>query len=206
MAFRMEEREAFKSLVVPLLGDLRSLAIYLSGNRELAEDLVAETIVKACENFSSLHDRTRVKPWLFRILNNLFLAHCREKKRRVMVPYEEEPGNDSEDFSLFQELSQPFLLWWGNPEREFINRLLDQEIQEAIAKLPDAYRTAVVLCDIEEMSYEEIGRILEIPPGTVRSRLARGRSLLQKKLWRHGRDRRLQKGKQNEKESKEAQL
>jgi RNA polymerase sigma-70 factor, ECF subfamily len=192
--FTVTEQARLKSLVVPLLDDLKSLAMYLCGNRELAEDLVAETIMKACENVSSLRDYTRVKPWLFRILNNVFLAHCRNSKRRPTVSYEE-AEEDTENFSLFQELSQPFLLWWGNPEREYINQLLDREIQEAIAELPEVFRTVVVLCDVEDMSYQEISRILEIPSGTVKSRLARGRSLLQKKLWKHGRDHKLKKRK-----------
>lgn len=195
MSFTAKERETFKSLVLPLLDDLQSLATYLSGNREFAEDLVAETIMKACENISSLRDPASVKPWLFRILNNLFLTHCREKKRRHTISYEELTEENCENFSLFQELSEPFLLWWGNPEREYVNQLLDREIQEAIAGLPEAFRAVFVLCDVEGMSYVEIGRILEIPPGTVRSRLARGRSLLQKKLWKQGRDHRVAKRK-----------
>lgn len=195
MIFTAKERETVKTLIVPLVDDLHSLAIFLCSDRQLADDLVAETVMKACENLSSLRDKSCVKPWLFRILNNLFLTHCREKKRRPTIPFEENMEEENERFSLFQELSQPFLLWWGNPEREYINQLLDREIQEAIAELPEIFRAVVLFCDVEEMSYEEIGRILEIPPGTVRSRLARGRSLLQKKLWKHGRDHRLEKRK-----------
>lgn len=91
-------------------------------------------------------------------------------------------------FSLFEELHQPFLLWWGSPEKEFFNKLLREEIEKAIDALPEAFRVAVVLSDLEGFSYREIAQILRLPVGTVRSRLARGRSLLQKALWGHAQE------------------
>lgn len=189
MHFSTEERQEFKSLVLPHLDGLHRLALRLCHDQCNAEDLVAETITKACENFRRLRDRSRMKAWLCRILSNTFFTYCREAKRVQHVEYID-PDRDDERgrFSLFDEVSQPFLLWWGKPERELIDKLLDADIQRAIGELPEEYRVAVVLCDVEGLSYREIAGILRIPIGTVRSRLARGRSLLQKKLWHHAQE------------------
>jgi RNA polymerase sigma-70 factor (ECF subfamily) len=93
-----------------------------------------------------------------------------------------------EEFSLFEHLHQPILLWWGNPEQDFLNRLLRDDLVRAIDGLPDPYRTVVVLVDVREMPYREVATALNVPIGTVRSRLARGRSMLQKALWENARE------------------
>ncbi len=93
-----------------------------------------------------------------------------------------------EDFSLYRKLHQPFLLWWGTPEERFLNDLLREDIQAAVDNLPDAFRVVVVLAEIRGHSYEEVAALLDIPLGTVRSRLSRGRALLQKALWDQARD------------------
>jgi RNA polymerase sigma-70 factor (ECF subfamily) len=85
-------------------------------------------------------------------------------------------------------LHQPFLLWWGNPEQEFLTHLLQEDLERALAQLPEPYRLAVLLADVQGLSYQEIADALELPIGTVRSRLARGRSQLQKALWKHAQD------------------
>ena len=90
--------------------------------------------------------------------------------------------------SLFERLHQPFLLWWGTPEQEFLNRLLREDLVRSIEALPELYRIVVVMADVQGFPYGEIACALEIPVGTVRSRLARGRALLQKALWEHACD------------------
>ncbi|MCI0444440.1 sigma-70 family RNA polymerase sigma factor [bacterium] len=185
MAFSVEERQEFKELVLPLLDDLHRLAIHFCRDSTEAEELVAETIMKACENFSNLREKSKVKPWLFRILNNIFLASYRKQIRHQHISYNEEPEEANDNFSLFEQLSQPFLLWWGNPERQFLNRILDQDLRKALSQLSEEHRQVILLCDVEELSYGQIAEILEVPVGTVRSRLARARSLLQRKLWHH---------------------
>jgi RNA polymerase sigma factor (sigma-70 family) len=185
MKLTYEEQEQFKGKVLPLLEDLHRLAYYLCHDDNDAEDLVAETVKKACEKFRTLRDHTKIKPWLFRILRNTFVSICRERKKFVTIEYKENDENDDERFSLFSEVSQPFLLWWGNPERELVNNLLEEDIKEAIAEIPSEFRIVVVLCDVEGLSYEQISKLLKIPIGTVRSRIARGRSILQKKLYDH---------------------
>ncbi len=183
MVFSVEERHEFKELVLPLLNDLHRLALHFCHDRSVAEELVAETMMKACENFSTLRERSKIKPWLFQILNNIFLASYRKQMRYPHVPYNDEPVEESEEFSLFEQLSQPFLLWWGNPERQFLNGILDQDLKKALSELSEDYRQVILLCDVEEMSYKDIAEILDIPVGTVRSRLSRARSILQRKLW-----------------------
>jgi RNA polymerase sigma-70 factor (ECF subfamily) len=92
------------------------------------------------------------------------------------------------EFSLFERLHQPFLLWWGTPEQDFLDRLLREDLIRAIEALPERFRIVVVLADVQGLSYLEIAGSLEVPIGTVRSRLARGRALLQKALWDHACD------------------
>ena len=89
---------------------------------------------------------------------------------------------------MFERLHQPFLLWFSTPEREFLDKLLREDLERAIDQLPEAFRVAVVLADVQGLSYQEIAHALRIPIGTVRSRLARGRAALQKALWQHGLD------------------
>jgi RNA polymerase sigma-70 factor (ECF subfamily) len=96
--------------------------------------------------------------------------------------------DDHDDFSLFERLHQPILLWWSNPEQQFLDRLLRADLERAVDSLPENYRVVVVLADLQGLTYQEIADNLEVPIGTVRSRLARGRAMLQKALWRHGED------------------
>lgn len=96
---------------------------------------------------------------------------------------DEEPA-----FSLFERLHQPFLLWWGTSEQEFLNKILRDDLERALDALPEVFRLPVILSDLEGFSYQEIADILHVPVGTVRSRLARGRSQLQRALWQQARE------------------
>jgi RNA polymerase sigma-70 factor (ECF subfamily) len=178
-----EQRE-LRALILPLLSDLHRVALRLTHSATDAEELVAEVVLRACENFGSLRDLTKAKQWMLRILANTFVSSYRANKRRQQIPYEE-LENDDQPFSLFAEVAR---LSVGNPEREVIAKLMDEDIQSAIASLPEEYRIVVVLCDVEGYSYNEIAALLEIPIGTVRSRLSRGRGMLQKRLYHYARD------------------
>ena len=183
---RADSRGWFESEVLGALPELLGTARRLAKNEADAEDLVAEAIAKAWTALGSLHDRSSFRGWLFRILTNTYLSDCRS---RAVRPVAEPLGDcDGEPFSLFERLHQPFLLWWGNQEREFLDRLLREDLEHAIDALPEIFRIIVVMADLEELSYQEIATALEIPIGTVRSRLARGRSLLQRALWEHAID------------------
>jgi RNA polymerase sigma-70 factor (ECF subfamily) len=181
------ERKEIRETLLPLLDDLHRVGFELCRSRSEAEDLVAETVARACENFSSLRDRSKAKQWAMRILTNAFISRYRSARTRQEVPYEEHPAEEGEHFSLFDELSSP-MFWWGNPEREVMNRFLDADIACALSKLPEEARSIVVMCDVEGYSYEEIAEIYGIPVGTVRSRLSRARSRLQRQLYHHAAD------------------
>jgi RNA polymerase sigma-70 factor, ECF subfamily len=185
----------FEPEMLRVLPDLLGVALRLSRSQADAEDLVAETVAKAWLNRESLADRGRFRAWTFRILSNQYLGVCRARACR---PTEEPLVEDEERFSLFDRLHQPFLLWWSNPEQDFLSKLLRQDIEAAVDSLPDVFRVVVILADIQGLTYGEIAADLGIPVGTVRSRLARGRGLLQKALWQQACDagirRPLQKG------------
>jgi RNA polymerase sigma factor (sigma-70 family) len=181
------EREAIRLTLLPILDDLHRVGFELCRSDADAEELVAETVLRACENFGSLRDRSKAKQWAMRILTNVFLSRYRSRRTKREVPYDEHP-EDEGAFSLFDELSSPFF-WWGNPEREVVNKFLDEDIAAALGRLPEESRSIVVMCDLEGYSYEEIADIFGVPVGTVRSRLSRARSQLQRQLYHHAVDR-----------------
>lgn len=177
-------KEWFESALDDVLDDLYGAALRMAKNHADAQDLVAESVSKAFQSIDKLKDRAAFRGWIFRILSNCFMSDCRKRKTRAETSvsnFEDEDENG--DFWLFDKLHQPFLLWWGNPEQQFINELLGAEIQAAIDKLPEAYRIVLVLSEMEGFSYQEMSEILDVPVGTIRSRLSRARSLLQKELW-----------------------
>jgi RNA polymerase sigma-70 factor (ECF subfamily) len=183
------DRALFEVKVMGLLDELYGAALRLAKNRDDAEDLVAESVEKAWSNRDSLRDKERFRPWIFRILTNTFISDCRKRAvRPVQATLPEDISDHSSDFSLYEQLHQPFLLWWSNPEKEFLNKLLSKDIEKAVDALPEVFRTVVVLSDMEGFSYQEMSEILKVPIGTIRSRLARGRGFLQKALWEHARD------------------
>ncbi len=177
------DRAWFADRVDALLPELYGRALRLCRHRANAEDLVAEAVAKAWEALASLEDREAFRAWVFRILNNAFVSSCRTARSRA----EHEPlDTTAQDFSLFERLHQPILLWWGTPETDFLNRLLRIDLERAIDGLPDVFREVVVLVDVQGLAYREVAELLDVPVGTVRSRLSRGRSLLQEALWEHG--------------------
>jgi len=170
---------------------LFSVAKRLTRNRADAEDLVADAVIKAWSAIGTLEDRARFRPWIFRILHNCFISNYRKKTvRPTEVAYEESVNsNDNEEVAnLLVRQPDEFLHWWANPERQFANNLLGNDIMDAIEKLPESFRVTVVLINVEGLSYDETAEVLGVPAGTVRSRMRRGRTLLQKALWDHARD------------------
>lgn len=177
------DREWLGEHLEPLLPELYGAAVRLCRQQADAEDLVAECVTRALANFDSLKDREAFRGWLFTILNNTFISQRRTARSKA----EHEPldTTGADNFSLFERLHQPILLWWGNPEMDFLNRLLREDLEQAIDALPDPYRMVVVMVDIQGLAYREAAETLDVPIGTVRSRLARGRGLLQEELWDH---------------------
>lgn len=180
-----EDRTWFAGEVESLLPELYGASLRLCRDRTDAEDLVAEALTKAWQKLSSLQQRARFRAWIFQILTNTYISQYRARSRRPDV---EGFGADADDFSLFERLHQPILLWWGNPEQDFLNGLLRDDLAAAFDRIPERYRTVVVLVDVRELAYRDVAGMLDIPVGTVRSRLARGRGLLQRELWENARD------------------
>lgn len=187
---KSSNRAYFEANIESCLDRLYGAALRLTRNSSDAQDLVAETVTRGLDKIDSLKDCDRFIYWLMRIMTNHFISEHRKVENRTRhESYTEEPIDDEAPFSLFEQLHQPFLLWWGTPEQDFLNKTLGEDITRAMDSLPTNYRVVVVLSDIEGLTYQEIADTLETPIGTVRSRLARGRSLLQKSLWKHGEER-----------------
>ena len=183
-----ETKVWFSRVAGECMDSLYGLALRLTRNTANAEDLVAETVARAWSAVGNLEDRKRFRPWLFRILHNCYISDYRKKLVRPVEFSYDDISNDGEEDDLTDLLlsqGDDFLAWWGNPEREFANKLLCDDILSAIAMLPDAFRIAILLVTVEGLSYDEAAEVLEVPPGTIRSRMKRGRTLLQKALWQH---------------------
>jgi RNA polymerase sigma-70 factor (ECF subfamily) len=177
-------KDAFEARVLAILGPLHGVARRLTRNDADAEDLVAESITRAWRARASLADEHAFRAWMFRILNNTFIS---ERRKALARPHEEpmanEPADNEGTFSIFERVHQPFLLWFANPEQQFLDKLLREDLDRALAALPEYYRVVVVLADVEGLTYGEIAETLDVPVGTVRSRLARARGALQERLW-----------------------
>lgn len=189
---KQARKRRFEAEVERLMDRLYGTALRLCRDPDDAEDLVAETIGKAWSRLDTLRDPDSLPGWLFRILNATFISEWRRRQTRQQgqqaLEHSVAEGPESPDFSLFEKLHQPFLLWWSNPEERFLNALLQEDIQQALDALPDAYRIVVVLVEIQGYTYQEVADLLEAPLGTIRSRLSRGRSMLQRTLWRQARE------------------
>jgi RNA polymerase sigma-70 factor (ECF subfamily) len=191
MTGREQLKHYFSQRIEENMGPLYALARRLTGNSADAEDLVADSVARAWTSIAGLEDRSRFRPWIFRILHNCFISNYRKQSiRPAETSYDENAAGEGgqEITALLVKQSDDFLFWWGNPEREFINTLLADDIMAAIRSLPEAFRMTVLLINMEGFSYDEAAEILGVPPGTVRSRMKRGRTLLQKALWEQARE------------------
>lgn len=176
----VELRRRFEELTVPHLGALYRVAVKLTGDRTIAEDLVQESYLKALTAFATLRDPGRVKPWLFQILSRLVVDRHRGSGREVPAASVE----DLDRFSLYD------LIWEEDPmpysdnlHDDFLAQFRDEEVRAALLALPEAFRIPLVLVYAEELSYHELAEILGCPIGTVMSRLYRGRKILERELW-----------------------
>ncbi len=169
-----EERNArFERDALPYLDQLYGAALRMTRNPADAEDLVQETFVKAFAAFSSFTEGTNLKAWLFRILTNSFINTYRKKQRQ---PYQ--TGTDDLDDWQMQHTQAYATGQLRSAEAEALDRLPNAVINDALAQVPEDFRVAVYLADVEGFSYKEIADIMDTPIGTVMSRLHRGRKLL----------------------------
>lgn len=179
-----ERRERFAEEVLPHLDALYSAAVRYTHDRTEAEDLVQDVMTRAYQSFHQYEPGTNLRAWLYRILSTTFISRWRKTQRRPQeVAAEQESEGDEGDegsFSLFDRLAGSTS---KAAEREVLERLTDDEVREALADLPDEFRMAVYLADVEGFRYAEIAEIMDTPVGTVMSRLHRGRVRLQRALY-----------------------
>ena len=175
-----EKSRQFEELLSPVLGIALGMATRLTGGRDDAEDLVQETAIQAFSAFDSFQMGTNFKAWFLKILFNRFLNRKRSANR---APQTVELDETTELY-LYDQTRRAGLQGKGNdPAALLMNKFDSAAIGEALMALPDEFRAVAVLYFMEEQSYEAIAQMLEVPIGTVRSRLHRARKLLQKSLW-----------------------
>ena len=181
-------RARFERDVLPLLPHLYPTALRMTRDPSDAEDLLQETFLRAYRGFAGFEEGTNLRAWMYRILTNTFINIYRKKQREPVTVQEE----DIEDWYLYDRLGSSGVE--ASAETEVLDRLPDEDVQRALEALPEGFRMAVLLADVEGFSYKEIAEILEVPIGTVMSRLHRGRKALQKALWETVRERGLVAG------------
>jgi RNA polymerase sigma-70 factor (ECF subfamily) len=142
-----------------------------------AEDLVQETMLKAYRFFDKFEEGTNCKAWLFKIMTNIFINNYRSKSKAPQSL----TFDDIDDGFLYGQLAKTHIV--TDPEKEFFSKIFDDDVRTAIGELPEDFRLVVVLSFLEGFSYQEIADITGLQIGTVKSRLHRGRKLLQKSLW-----------------------
>ena len=176
----MADQAHFTEVAMEHMPGLYSAALRMTRNPSDAEDLVQETYLKAYRAYARFEEGTNLRAWLYRILTNTFINSYRAAKRRPEVTDVE----DVEDLYLYRRLPST---GGGQPGRsaedEALDSFTDDDVKTALEELPEAFRMAVLLADVEGFSYKEISEITEVPIGTVMSRLHRGRRALQKALY-----------------------
>ena len=171
----IQKQEDFEEEIVPHLDAMYNFALRLTSDPSDAEDLVQDTIDKAFRFFSSYEKVTNAKAWLFRILKNSYINNYRKQSKQPnQVDYDE--------VSEFYETIRADRTDTSDLEDKMFRELVDDDISQALEELPEDFRTVVLLCDVEGFTYEEIANMLDVPIGTIRSRLHRGRNLLKAQL------------------------
>jgi RNA polymerase sigma-70 factor (ECF subfamily) len=179
---RVTERDDFEKEALPHLDAVYRFALRLSGSPDQAQDLVQDTFLRAFRSWDQYTPGTRSKSWLFTICRNLYLRQWERGKRHDEIVAEntrpEAPGSDVVN-PLWSAVADV------DPEGQFFDAIVDEEVLRAIEDLPEDFRAVLVLSDVEGLSYQEIAVRVDVPVGTVKSRLFRGRRQLQKALYEY---------------------
>lgn len=176
----MADKESFADQAMPYMSQLYSAAVRMTRNPSDAEDLVQETFLRGYRGFGGFEQGSNLRAWLYRILTNTFINQYRSRQRR---PDETDMG-EQEDLFLFRRLGGLEAVRANrSAEDELMDFFTDSTVKEALDDLPENFRIPVLLADVDGFSYKEIAEMLDIPIGTVMSRLHRGRKALQKRLY-----------------------
>ena len=171
----------FEKELLPHVGALQTFAYHLTYNQEDADDLVQETYMKAYRFIDKYEQGTNAKAWLFKILKNAYINEYRKKVRQ--------PNKvDFEEIVAYHDTDDDHISGYSDLRQEIFEHMMGDEVTGAINSLPIDFRTVILLCDIEGFTYEEIASIIDVPIGTVRSRLFRARNLLKEKLTSYAKD------------------
>jgi RNA polymerase sigma-70 factor (ECF subfamily) len=168
---RRNARDAFERQAEKVFPSVFGTALRLTKSREDAEDLAQEAIVRAYDAFDRF-DGSNFKAWMLRIVTNLYINKYRQRQRGPQIA-------SIEDDAIYE----PAALSASETDHQVFDELVGEEVEKALASVPEDFRLAVLLSDIEGMSYQEIADIMNVPIGTVRSRLARGRAILRQQLY-----------------------
>ncbi len=174
----MADQASFAEAAMPLMDQLYSAALRMTRNAADAEDLVQETYMKAYRGYERFNEGTNLKAWMYRILTNSYINRYRAKQRRP----DESDIADVEDMYLYRRLGGEHSDMGTSAEESFLNSVTDDAVKAAIEAIPENFRIAVLLADVEGFAYKEIAEILDVPIGTVMSRIHRGRKALEKQL------------------------
>lgn len=166
----------FEKLVERTQRQAYNIAYRMTGNRDDAEDLTQEAYLRAYRSFGTYNRQLPFEGWFFRILSNLFIDLMRRRPKQKPLSLDQPMGDEESEDNLLLQIPDD----QSNPERNLMDQVMDERLQAALAALPEAFRSAVLLCDVEGKTYEEIAQVMGSSIGTVRSRIHRGRTMLRR--------------------------
>jgi len=175
-------KEEFSKAAFPYMDEMYAGALRMTRNAQAAEDLSAEVFAKAWKSFDQFQLGTNMRAWLYRILTNTYINDYR-KRTRQGVPVNIDQYESADEFYFYNKLSKEVVNESEDPAKAVLAKFAEEDIVRVMDRLPDGFRETVILSDLQGLTYEEIAENLNIPMGTVRSRLNRGRRQLQKALW-----------------------
>lgn len=177
-----QTRKEFGQIAFPYMDEMYAGAMRMTRNPQAAEDLVSEVYSKAWKAFHQFERGTNMRAWLYRILTNSYINEYRKKVRHGS-PVDIDQYETQDEFYFYNKLARQPGAEAEDPAKAVLAKFAEQDVVNAIDGLPEGYRETVILSDLQGLSYEDIAKALDIPIGTVRSRLNRGRRQLQKALW-----------------------